>query len=586
MAAQKKDTGFPSVDRKHLRGVPRSKRNPYIPDCSIYQAIRLTSMFDRRSAAIDCLETRISYAELLDAADLTANAMRFWGIKPGDIVTAALPNYWQAVVIFLAANKIGAVTSFLNHYATVEEIIGYLRLFRSPLFFNCDESRENNRKVIAQTNVLRCVTIAADEVGRRFSEMRTPFSDEPLLPFSVLPAAAGKWTGKKSARFSRRQDAMILFTSGTTGNPKSVVLTNENILASAIFLKNTSNTRARPGEKCLVCVPFCYPYGFATSTLTSLFCGREAILAPELSAENIDGFLAKDPNIIFGSPALLELVMRNAAADRDLSAVHSFISGGDFLTPAQKEKGEAFFRSHGAEVAICNGSGNAETVGASTISFGGKIKPETVGKVLYGDEAVILDPESGLERKYGEEGELCISGRNVFREYYREPELTRRAMIVFRGKTYFRTGTRGSLNEDGYFTLTGRDARYYIMSTLNKIYCDHVQLILGAIDCAAACADVPLPDEKLLYTNCAFFVLKDGWAQDDTTKAHILEECRKPQTAQNGEQMQLKPYEIPARIEFLGSLPRNAADKVDYRLLEVTAAKMADRKAGSEKHSH
>jgi long-chain acyl-CoA synthetase len=582
MTLHGKNTGFPSVDQTHLHDISRGKRNPFIPDCSIYKAIRLTSMHYRRSAAVDCLKVKLSYAELLGAADQTAKAMCFWGVKPGDIVAAALPNYWQAVVIFLAANKIGAVTSFLNHYAAADEIVGYLKLFDSPLYFGCDENQEHYERILAQTKVRHCVTLAADEIGKRFAELRAPFSDAAIIPFSVLPAVSEKWNGKTPGRFGSKQDAMILFTSGTTGNPKSVVLTNENILASAIFLKNTSNTKAKPGEKCLVCVPFCYPYGFATSTLTSLFCGWEAILAPELSAGNIDGFLAKQPNIIFGSPALLELVMRNAAPDRGLSSVHSFISGGDFLTPAQKEKGEAFFRRHGAAVDISNGSGNAETVGASTISFGGEIKPTTVGRVLFGNDAVTLDPESGREMKYGEEGELCIAGRNVFREYYREPELTRQAKIEFKGKTYFRTGTRGSLDEEGYFTLTGREARYYIMSTLNKIYCDHVQLILGAIDCAASCADVPLPDDKLLFTNCAFFVLKDGWPQNDATKALIIEECRKPQRAPGGEQMQLKPYEIPARIEFLDRLPRNAADKVDYRLLEETAAMKERVKMGKK----
>ena len=86
----------------------------------------------------------------------------------------------------------------------------------------------------------------------------------------------------------------------------------------------------------MVCVPFCYPYGFATSVLMSLLCGRTAILAPDLSKDNIEYFMKKNPNIIFGSPALLELIKRNVSDGVDLSSCKDFITGGDFLFPKNR----------------------------------------------------------------------------------------------------------------------------------------------------------------------------------------------------------------------------------------------------------
>ena len=99
------------------------------------------------------------------------------------------------------------------------------------------------------------------------------------------------------------------------------------------------------GPKTLTCVPFSYPYGFVTSALTSLLWGKEAILAPDIGKSTIGSYYAKKPNIIFGSPALLELTLHNVPPEQDLSSVTHFISGGDFLTVQQAQRGTDFLKS-------------------------------------------------------------------------------------------------------------------------------------------------------------------------------------------------------------------------------------------------
>ena len=354
--------------------------------------------------------------------------------------------------------------------------------------------------------------------------------------------------------------------------PKSVVLTNENILASGIYMKNSGKIETKIGEKCLVCVPFSYPYGFATSTLMSLLCGREAILAPTLSKDNINYYLEKNPNIVFGSPALLELIKRNANESEDLSSIHSFISGGDFLSPEQAIEGKNFFKSHNGNVEIYNGSGNAESSGASTNSVGIKLRPETVGKVLVGSDAIVVNPDTLEELKYGEEGMLCISGKHVFKEYYKNPELTASAKFTYKGKEYLKTGTIGILDQDGYFTLTGRASRFYIRSDLNKVYCEHVQQVINNIDGVEKCVVVKKTNDSLLYTSKAYIVLKDGILPTREMSEYILEKCKNPIiNKQTGESINLKDFEIPQSIEFIKEIPLTKADKIDYQLLEEQA---------------
>lgn len=338
-------------------------------------------------------------------------------------------------------------------------------------------------------------------------------------------------------------------------------------------MKNSTNLEPIVGEKCLVCVPFSYPYGFATSTLMSLLCGREAVLAPTLSKDNINYYLQKNPNIIFGSPAMLELIKRNAEEEMDLSSIHTFISGGDFLSPNQSMEAKEFFKSHGSQnIEICNGSGNAESSGASTNAVGIEVRPETVGKVLAGTGAIVVNPDTLEELKYGEEGMLCISGNHVFKEYYKNSELTQAAKFIYKGKEYLKTGTMGILDEHGYFTLTGRSSRFYIRSDLNKVYCEHVQQVINNINCVDSCIVVKKPNDDLLYTGKAYIVLKKGYEPTSEIMEYISEKCKdRVKNILTGEELQLKDFEIPTSFEFIEYIPRTVADKVDYHILEEKA---------------
>lgn len=565
-------TGYPSIDKTHLRDAKFIEKHPIIPNVNIYSAFKLMSTPYQNDSAINCLDLNATYKELLEDSITLSKAFRELGIKKGDIITVSMPNFYQAVTTFFAANRIGAVTTFLNSFAGVDEIKRYLNEFESPLFINYDKADKYNNSIKKGTSVQNIITLYRNDLNKKgFAlERSNPFST--AISYYELGSLSRFQRGICNNVFGGNDDALILFTSGTTGNPKSVLLTNKNILSSAIYMKNSTHLENTRGEKSLVCVPFTYPYGFATSTLMSLLCGRQAILAPNLSKDNISYYLEKNPNIIFGSPALLELIKRNVPEDFDLSSIDTFISGGDFLTVKQNLEGKEFFEKHNASVLICNGSGNAETVGASTNAVGIPLKPETVGKVLVGSDVIIIDEETGKELKYGEEGLLCISGGHVFKGYYNNPELTEKEKFEYKGKTYFKTGTRGILDPDGYFTLTGRNSRYYIISTLNKIYCDYVQNVISNIDIIDSVAVVKKQDDERLYTSKAFIVLKDGIENDEVLKDYILSKCEEELVMESGDKIQLKPYEIPTSIEFITELPRTKADKIDYACLERLAA--------------
>ena len=567
-------TGYPSIDNIHNKDYSFFDRNPIIPDMSIYNTINMLSTFYRKEEAIDCLDLNVNYDEMINDTVLLSKAFKELGIKKGDIISVSMPNFYQGVIVYLAANRIGAVTTFINSMSSIEEVLGYLNEFESSLFINFDKDSEYNKKIKDNSKVKNIITLNKDEINTKnygnITSSANGYRDD--LFFSDIGSIAKYYKKPIYTLYGGKEDSLILFTSGSTGNPKSVVLTNQNILASGIYMKNTGRIKAKVGERCLVCVPFSYPYGFATSTIMSLICGRVAVLAPTLSKDNIRYYLSKNPNYVFGSPALLELIKRNVKDSDDLSSIHTFVSGGDFLTVSQNKAGVEFFRKHGAETIICNGSGNAETVGTNTMAVGSINKPETVGRVLVGTKAIVVNPDTLEEVKYGDEGMLCISGKHVFKGYYKNEDMSRETKFVYKGIEYYKTGNMGILDTDGYFTLTGRSSRYYIRSDLNKVYLEHIQNVISLIDVVDSCCVVPKEDKDLLFTNKAYVVLKDGVLPSLEVSNYIMDMCYKPlYNSITGEMVQLKPFEVPESITFLDVLPRTKADKVDYTFLENMA---------------
>lgn len=567
-------TGYPSIDNIHNKDYSFFDRNPIIPDMSIYNTINMLSTFYRKEEAIDCLDLNVNYDEMINDTVLLSKTFKELGIKKGDIISVSMPNFYQGVIVYLAANRIGAVTTFINSMSSIEEVLGYLNEFESSLFINFDKDSVYNKKIKDNSKVKNIITLNKDEINTKnygnITSSANGYRDD--LSFSDIGSIAKYYKRPIYTLYGGKEDSLILFTSGSTGNPKSVVLTNQNILASGIYMKNTGRIKAKVGERCLVCVPFSYPYGFATSTIMSLICGRVAALAPTLSKDNIRYYLSKNPNYVFGSPALLELIKRNVKDSDDLSSIHTFVSGGDFLTVSQNKAGVEFFRKHGAETIICNGSGNAETVGTNTMAVGSINKPETVGRVLVGTKAIVVNPDTLEEVKYGEEGMLCISGKHVFKGYYKNEDMSRETKFVYKGIEYYKTGNMGILDTDGYFTLTGRSSRYYIRSDLNKVYLEHIQNVISLIDVVDSCCVVPKEDKDLLFTNKAYVVLKDGVLPSLEVSDYIMNMCYKPlYNSVTGEMVQLKPFEVPESITFLDVLPRTKADKVDYTFLENMA---------------
>lgn len=577
MQTKQTQTGYPSIDRTHLKGLKYFERHPIIPNLSISNAIDLMFMFSGKKPVIDCLDLKVNHKQFKTDANVLAKAFLQLGVKAGDIIAVSMPNFYQAVAVFKAANRIGAVVTFLNPYASDDELIRYLEKYDAPILINYDKDQAYNEEIKAKSKIRYIITLHKDQLNNRSFNKHSNAVDikTPFLDYHNLGLVAKEWKRRAKTNYGSKQDALILYTSGSTGEPKSLLFTNENLLAALLYLKNSTHQTKTTAEnrRWMGVVPFMYPYGFCCSILVPIFVGGEAVLAPDINPDNVAEYYAKKPYLIFGSPAFLELTKRNLPDDLMFPTLKLFVSGGDFLSVSQSKDGIEFFSRHGATVEICNGSGNGETLGCSTNSMNIPYRPETVGQLVVGPDYVVINPDTKEEVKYGEPGVLCTSGKHVFKGYYKDQTETEKVMINFNGKKYYYTGNYGVLGTDRYFTMIGRATRFYITYTLNKVYCELVQNVVADIDIVDACAVVPKPDKEAIFKSKAYVVLKPGIATSDENKKYIIEKSMKPYFDQkSGESVTLKEYEAPASVTFIDKLPRtDSAEKINYELLRKMA---------------
>lgn len=559
MNTEKELTGYPSIDKPWEKGKSFFQKHPIIPSINIYSLIKQINKKNMDAPAITCHDETYTYREMLQDSVKLANALVINGINRGDIIAICMPSYYEAAIVFLACNKIGAIFTCLNNHASISEIQSYINLYHTPVLFT---DRTDLVELLNNGVMNTVVLVKTDKLDKKKGAVH--YAD-------YIKKGSSNWKG--GITFNGKDDALILYTSGTTGKPKSVVLTNINIISSIIYEKNTATDIEINVTRTLTCVPFSYPYGLITSLITSLLWQKEAVLAPFIGMDTVQYYMSYKPNMIFGSPALLNLIMKGIPDDFELAFVTSFVSGGDFLPANQAEQGKVFFKKHGSSIEIGNGFGNAETVSNGSTPVGVESRPSTVGKILTGTDVMIVDPNTYKERHYNEEGLMLATGKHIFREYYHDPEATKAAKRTINGREYFITGTMGFIDKDGYFTLTGRQSRFYINSSLNKIYLDHVQKIVGDLNCVEACAIVKVPDKTELFVNKAYIVLKDNYKPNEEMKQTIIDKLK--ESPQGDESETLKSHEIPTYIEFLDKLPlMEGSEKVDYLTLEKMAEEM------------
>jgi len=528
--------------------------------------------------AFDFLGRPTTYRRLVEEVHRCARSLRTIGVRENDRVTIAMPNCPQAIFMFYAVNLIGAVANMIHPLSAEKEIEFYLNESQSVTAITLDQFYSKFERIRSHTGIVNIIIASIkDELSRpvRAGYMLTEGrkvekipEDAPVIRWDEFMRLGKSCFWNYSVKRTGDDPAAILYSGGTTGTTKGILLTNMNFNALGQQIVAT-NPMFRPGDRMLSAMPLFHGFGLGVCIHSMLSQGGRCILVPRFTAKSYAKLITKYKcNFIAGVPTLYEALLRIPDMDRaDLSCLKGVFSGGDSLSVELKKKFDKFLYDHKATIQVREGYGTTETVTACCLTPSHMFKEGSIGLPFPDTYIKIVRPGTDEELPYGQEGEILLAGPTVMKEYIKHPEETANTLRRHAdGLTWVYTGDLGTMDEDGFIYFKGRAKRMIITSGYN-VYPAQLENILDANEKVHMSCVIGVPDAYKMQRVKAFVMLKPGVPADDETREELLAYCRK----------NIAKYAMPKEIEFREELPKTLVGKVAYRVLEEEEAARRER---------
>lgn len=550
-------------------------------DGTMYDAVERIAIEHPKQIAFDFMGKSTTYEELIKDVKECAKALKTIGVREGDRVTIAMPNCPQAIYMFYAVNLVGGIANMIHPLSAEREIEFYLNESESVTAITLDQFYHKFEKVRQNTKVVNIIIASVKDALSK--PIRAGYMLTEGRKVKKIPKDAPVIMWKDFMRLSkacfynykveRRADApaVILYSGGTTGTTKGIVLTNKNFNALGQQVI-AANPMFRVGDKMLAAMPLFHGFGLGVCVHTMLSQGGRCILIPRFTAKSYAKQIVKYRcNFIAGVPTLYEALLRLPSMDgADLSCLKGVFSGGDSLSIELKKKFDKFLYDHKAVIQVREGYGTTETVTACCLTPPHMFKEGSIGLPFPDTYIKIVRPGTDEELPYGEEGEILLAGPTVMKEYMNHPDETASTLRTHAdGLTWVYTGDLGMMDSEGFIYFKGRAKRMIISSGYN-VYPGQLENILDAHDYVQMSCVIGVPDPYKIQKVKAFVKLRPDIPANDDTRRVLMDYCR-----QN-----IAKYAMPYDIEFKDDMPKTLVGKVAYRVLEEE--ELAKLKAAEE----
>ena len=557
---------------KYYGNTPASLEYPHK---TMYEMVEAAAKRHPNHVAYVFMGKKTSYAEFMKRIQAAAQGLYKMGIRKGDKVTICMANTPQALDCFYALNRIGAIPNMIHPLSASQEIAFYLNFSKSKAILTLDQFYYKVAEILPQLENPTEILIA-----KVVDELPAPLS--ALYPLTKtaravkkLPKAgytlwydmvkAGKNTRLPAQKSRYDSCGAILYSGGTTGTTKGIMLSNLNfnalalqtIAASGFTMEEISNM------KMLSVMPVFHGFGLGIGIHTPLVAGGTCILIPQFNVKVYAKTLMKQkPNLIPGVPTLFEALLRTEDLEgADLSFLKGIFSGGDSLSPELKKKVDAFLREHNCSEQIREGYGTTECVTASCLTPKDYARQGSIGVPFPDTYYKIVEPGTTNEVGPNIEGEICISGPTVMLGYMDNPYETANTLRRhYDGRIWLHTGDLGHMDQDGFVYFRQRIKRMIITSGYN-VYPSQLENIIDANDKVLISCVIGVKDPYRVQRVKAYVVPMPGVEPSEALKQEILDYC-------SG---RIAKYAMPREIEFRKELPKTLVGKVAYRVLEEEA---------------
>lgn len=482
--------------------------------------------------------TVLNYTELCEQIERCAAALVASGIEPGDRVAVWAPNTWEWVVAGFAAFRAGAVMVPVNTRFKGREAAFVLEKARVKLLFT-----------VVGFLGYDYVAELADQSIPSLTEIivlrgETPKDTTDLASFLNRGTATDHEEVRRRSAAAQGDDlGLIMFTSGTTGLPKGVLVTQSPLIRGFDYYAQELGVRAK--DRVLVISPFFHAFGFGGAIAPCFMNGATILPHPVYDPEPVLKRIQDDAVTIFtGPPALFQGLFDHEARTRyDISSLRGSVLGASNIAI---ETVIAMREKLGFET-VLTGFGMTETHGLATLCKAGdppELVASTSGKAIPGVELRVVD-DDGQVLSPGEQGELQIKGYVVMPGYLDDPEQTAEAIDP---EGWLRTGDICVMNAQGYIDITDRKKDMFINGGFN-VYPAEIERVMLEHPGVSQVAVIGVPDSRLGEVGAAFVVRTPTDASDPET---LLAWCRE----------QMANYKAPRFVWTVDALPMNAANKV------------------------
>jgi long-chain acyl-CoA synthetase len=551
----------------HKSYAPGVKKTLDFEQVTISEALTRSARKFPDHTALNYMGKKITYRQLEGLVNCFAGALIDLGIKAGDKVAVCLPNIPQVIISNLAIFRIGAVAVQNNPLYTERELEYQLNDSDSKIVITLTLLIPRIQKIKPNTKVEKIIgchinTYLPFPKKQLFPMVKKDMyrKVEPAEDVLVFKDLMGKYPEQPVAEKSKWDAlAALIYTGGTTGVSKGVMLSNANLSCNVQQLVAWFPDLNPAEERLIGNYPVFHSAGFSTVQNFMIWQAYEHIMVPRPEPKiNIELIKKYKPSFLPGVPTIfVGLLADSEFRKMDLSSIKGFFSGA---APLAADTIKDLHDLTGAT--MCEVYGSTETAPYATVTpWGGKVKPGTVGVPLPDTDIKIVDiadPDKELE--VGEDGEIAIKGPQIMMGYYQKPQET--AKVIKEG--WFYSGDIGKFDEDGYLSIVDRKKDMIIAGGYNIYPVELDDVLMGHPKILEACT-IGLPDAYRGETVKAFIVVKAG---ETLTEEEISNYCRE----------KLAAYKVPKLIEFIDELPKSAVGKVLRRKLkEMEMGKARDK---------
>lgn len=515
---------------------------------NLVEKVRQQALEQPEKTAYHFMGKNTSYSEFEQTVDRFAKALQDMGVEKGDHVALLLGNTPHFLISLYSAMRIGATVIPVNPIYTPDEISYIVQNGDVKVVIALDMLLPLVEKgVQAFTKVEKYIICeTAADTGEKVAALSDNARAKTVLFTALLKTTEGT---AKSATLVEDDNAVILYTSGTTGYPKGAILTHGNLYSNArdvgAYLKITETDRV------IATLPVFHVFALTVVVNAPLVQGATILLAPRFSpGEIFELAKAQEATVFAGVPTMYNFLYQYAEGDAAaFKTLRLAISGGASLPVALLHNFEDKFN-----VRISEGYGLSEASPVTCFNpLDKERKPGSIGQSIINVENKIVDPD-GNEVPVGEVGELIVRGPNVMKGYYNMPEET--AVTIQAGWLY--TGDLARKDEEDYFYIVDRKKDMIIVGGYN-VYPREVEEVLYSHPNIVEAAVIGLPDPDFGEAVCAYVVVKDDSVTVEELKQYCTEHIAK--------------YKVPKVIEIIDELPKNTTGKILRRSLKEQAAK-------------